>query len=83
MAWEIRRRDIGKSSAVKFLMAHPPFAGRVPVFIGDDVADEAAIAAVNKMGGFGLHTARAFGNQTEEVRKWLKRFASLDTGEAI
>jgi trehalose 6-phosphate phosphatase len=78
MAWEIRHRDIGKASAVKFLMAQPPFAGRIPVFIGDDLADEAAIAAASRMGGHGLHTARAFGNRPVRVREWLKSFTTLD-----
>ncbi len=78
MAWEIRHRDIGKASAVKYLMGHPPFAGRIPVFIGDDLADEAAIAAVNRMGGHGLHMARAFANRTVRVREWLKSFMIID-----
>jgi trehalose 6-phosphate phosphatase len=77
MAWEIRHRDIGKASAVNFLMTHSPFAGRIPVFIGDDHADEAAIAAVGRMGGHGLHMATAFGNRPARVREWLKRFAAL------
>lgn len=78
MAWEIRHRDIGKATAVKFLMAQPPFAGRTPVFIGDDLADEAAIAAVARMGGHGLHMAHAFANRTVRVREWLKSFVALD-----
>lgn len=78
MAWEIRHRDIGKAGAVKSLMALPPFAGRIPVFIGDDLADEAAITAVSRMGGHGLHTARAFGNRPVRVREWLKSFMTLD-----
>lgn len=81
MAWEIRHRDIGKAGAVKFLMAQPPFAGRIPVFIGDDLADEAAIAAVGRMGGHGLHMTRAFANRTVRVREWLKSFATLDQGD--
>ncbi|MFO0992436.1 MAG: trehalose-phosphatase [Hyphomicrobiales bacterium] len=81
MAWEIRHRDIGKASAVKFLMAQPPFAGRIPVFIGDDHADEAAIAAVGRMGGHGLHMARAFANRSVRVREWLKSFAKLGQGD--
>lgn len=78
MAWEIRHRDIGKATAVKFLMGQPPFAGRVPVFIGDDLADEAAIAAVSRMGGHGLHMAKAFDNQPARVRAWLRSFVALD-----
>jgi len=80
MAWEIRHRDIGKASAVKFLMKRPPFAGRVPVFIGDDVADEAAIAAVSRMGGHGLHMATAFDSEPARVRQWLKSFLRLGAG---
>jgi len=78
MAWEIRHRDIGKASAVKSLMVQPPFAGRIPVFIGDDLADEAAIAAVSRMGGHGLHMAHAFANRPVRVREWLKSFMTLD-----
>ncbi|MBL8905141.1 MAG: trehalose-phosphatase [Rhizobiales bacterium] len=77
MAWEIRHRDIGKASAVKFLMTQPPFAGRIPVFIGDDIADEAAIAVVSRMGGHGLHMAKAFGSRPARVREWLKSFSTL------
>jgi trehalose 6-phosphate phosphatase len=78
MAWEVRHRDIGKAGAVAVLMKLPPFAGRIPVFIGDDLADEAAIAMVARMGGFGLHTSTDFAGKPALVRKWLKQFAALD-----
>ncbi|MEL6701229.1 MAG: trehalose-phosphatase [Pseudomonadota bacterium] len=54
MAFEIRPDDVGKDAAVARLMADPPFAGRTPVFFGDDTTDEVAIAAVEQMGGLGV-----------------------------
>jgi trehalose 6-phosphate phosphatase len=71
MAFELRPRGSGKDSAVSWFMAHPPFAGRKPVFIGDDVTDEPAIALANELGGMGLHVARDFAGSPQAVRDWL------------
>ena len=43
-----------KGSAVRALMAEAPFAGRLPVFVGDDTTDEDGIAAAHDLGGVGL-----------------------------
>ena len=45
MLWEVRPRGVDKGKAVVALMDRPPFRGRLPVFIGDDVTDEDGIAA--------------------------------------
>jgi trehalose 6-phosphate phosphatase len=71
MAFEIRPEGVGKGHAVDRLMQLAPFAGRVPVFIGDDVTDEEGMAAAIAHGGAGLHVARNFGGVAGNVRAWL------------
>ncbi len=70
MAWEVRPAGADKGSAVRALMALPPFAGRLPVFVGDDVTDEDGIAAAIALGGVGLRVPEAFGGP-EGVRAWI------------
>jgi trehalose 6-phosphate phosphatase len=77
MAWEIRPRGAGKGQALRWFMDRPPFAGRKPFFVGDDVTDEEAIEAANALGGVGLHVARDFNGSTAEVRAYLAQ--SLDS----
>ena len=70
MAVELRPAGADKGRALAALMAQPPFAGRVPVFVGDDVTDEDAIAAAEALGGVGYRVADAFGDPAG-VRAWL------------
>lgn len=51
---ELRPVGADKGSAIRDLMARPPFAGRVPVFAGDDLTDEAGFAAVNALHGISV-----------------------------
>ena len=55
-------------------MARPPFAGRVPVYIGDDVTDEDGIRAALALGGEGWRVAEVFGDAAG-VRAWLRALA--------
>jgi len=75
MAWEIRPHGIDKGSAVRALMQHPPFAGRLPVFVGDDVTDEDGIAAAIELGGTGYRIPDDF-DDPESVRGWLTLLAA-------
>lgn len=70
MAWELKPAGIDKGRAVKALMARAPFAGRVPVFIGDDVTDEDGMVVARAMGGLGLRVQDHFGDAAG-VRAWL------------
>lgn len=54
MAVELRPEGCGKDGALVRLMQMAPFAGRVPVYAGDDVTDEVAIAEAQARGGFGI-----------------------------
>lgn len=56
---ELLPAGIDKGAAVGRFCAAAPFAGRVPVFVGDDVTDEAGFAAVNARGGFAVHVGSA------------------------
>ena len=69
---EIRSRMTDKAGALEAFLRDPPFLGRQPVFIGNDTADERAIARAVELGGLGLHVGRHFSGQPNEVRRWLE-----------
>ena len=54
MALELRPGGVGKDSALAGLMQRPPFAGRMPVFAGDDHTDEPAMRQAQSLGGFAI-----------------------------
>lgn len=78
MLWEIRPKGADKGRAVGTLMQRTPFAGRLPVFIGDDVTDEDGMREARRFGGAGYRVDAVFGNP-EGVRTWLRRSAELQT----
>lgn len=43
-----------KGQAISEFMSEAPYMGRLPVFIGDDVTDEAGFTAVNAMHGYSI-----------------------------
>lgn len=82
MLWEVRPRGVDKGTAVRALMAEAPFAGRLPVFIGDDVTDEDGMRAARAVGGAGLQVAPAFGSAAG-VRAWLQAAAERGDWPAL
>lgn len=71
MLVEIRPRAVDKGWAMERLMHEKPFAGRIPVFVGDDVTDEDGFRAAEARGGYGLHVHRYFPRGVAQVHEWL------------
>lgn len=84
--FEIKRPDINKGAAIEVFLERAPFAGRRPVFIGDDVTDAPGFTVVASRGGWGYSVGDAFpgvsGTFTDPaaVRRWL---ASIDPSKAL
>ncbi|VVE61553.1 trehalose-phosphatase [Pandoraea captiosa] len=51
LVFELRPRHVSKGRAITALLNDAPFAGRTPLFAGDDLTDEAGFADVNALGG--------------------------------
>jgi trehalose 6-phosphate phosphatase len=84
--FEVKRPGVNKGESIRKLMAHSPFAGRMAVFIGDDVTDESVFEVLPKIGGKGFSVSRYFPGLTgifkdpAQVRTALQSLA--DNGQA-
>lgn len=54
MVIELKTPGASKGTAVEAFMQEPPFAGGVPVMLGDDQTDEDGFRAATALGGFGV-----------------------------
>jgi trehalose 6-phosphate phosphatase len=78
MVYEIKPPGVDKGRAIAAFLDEPPFAGRPPVFAGDDLTDEAGFATINQRGGVSIRigeggpTAAAFGlPDVTAMHTWL------------
>lgn len=78
MVVEAHAHGINKGEALRTLSRNAPFAGRTPVFIGDDRSDEFAFDVAQELGGYGVKVgAGATSAQyrlptVSDVHSWLR-----------
>lgn len=77
---ELKYHDSNKGDAVRMLMASEPMTHGRPLFIGDDLTDEAGFAAARALGGAGIlvgpprPTAASYGlADVGAALRWLSR----------
>jgi trehalose 6-phosphate phosphatase len=82
MIFDVRPRGADKGRAVEAFMRAAPFAGRLPVYVGDDVTDEDGFAAAKRLGGQAVRVGAGGGTPVDVsladpagVRDWLAALA--------
>jgi len=78
---EIKQSGFNKATAVREVMKHAPFAGRRPLFVGDDTTDEPVFPVIPEFGGLGFSVGRRIPgvpghfDRPHDVRRWLEILA--------
>ncbi len=79
---EAKSSQVGKGRAIDAFMAERPFAGRNPVFAGDDVTDEPGFDVVQRLGGSGIKVGAGDSvalhhvSDPQALRQWLHQSAT-------
>ena len=76
---EVLPRVANKGDAVRAFLREPPFRGRRPVFVGDDLTDLPGFAAAREAGGYGIGVGERVAAEyrladVDAVRAWLAGF---------
>jgi trehalose 6-phosphate phosphatase len=81
---EVKSAGFNKGAAIRTLMQQEPFAGRRPIFIGDDTTDESAFAVLPAYDGLGFSVGRQLPGidhcfaAPSDVRDWLQSLSQAD-----
>ena len=80
---ELRPASADKGDAIAAFLDEPPFAGRRPVFAGDDLTDEHGFAVVDERDGISVLVGTRKGSAARhglrdpaDLRAWLEAGAS-------
>ena len=85
---EIKQTGFNKATGVRSLMTCPPFAGRRPIFIGDDTTDEYAFEVMPEFNGLAFSVGNAVRGVDGHfegpaaVRDWLASIAGMKEAAA-
>ncbi|WP_242111651.1 trehalose-phosphatase [Luteimonas aquatica] len=74
---ELRPAHADKGDAIAAFLERPPYAGRVPVFAGDDLTDESGFAQVNARGGVSILVADPDARRDSAARYGLRDPAAV------
>jgi trehalose 6-phosphate phosphatase len=78
---EVKSASVDKGAAIVAFLQEPPFKGRLPVFAGDDVTDEAGFQRVQQLGGIGIKVGDGPSCASHRVadpqalRQWLQHIS--------
>lgn len=80
---EVKSVTVNKGEAIAAFLQEAPFQGRVPVFAGDDVTDEAGFQRVQQLGGIGIKVGDGASCASyrmanpRSLRQWLQRISRI------
>ena len=86
---ELKPKGINKGEAIAAFMCEPPFLGKTPVFVGDDLTDEFGFTMVNQADGISVKVgpgetqARWRLDGVASVWQWVKEVANQQQEEEI
>jgi len=81
---ELKFAGFNKGTAVRQLMTYPPFAGRAPIFVGDDHTDEDAFKVMPEFNGQSMSVSRKLPGINKhfacpaDVRRWLGLLSGVE-----
>ncbi len=86
---ELKLAGRDKGTAIRTFLTEPPFRGRCPVFIGDDMTDEYGFAVINEFDGISVKVGpgRTLASwrmrDVRAVRRWLDLAVAPSAGGAV
>lgn len=81
---EIKPGGYDKGTGLREMMSVPPFTGRRPIFMGDDITDNAAFAVLPDFGGTGFSVGGIVPGASfnfdgpQDVRRWLRHLSGIE-----